>query len=128
MSIEKDLGRIATALERIADGLDSAVKHAVSGEPAASAPAKQLEAKPAAEKKPTAEKKGEEKPAAEAKPAEKAKGPEIEDVRKALRAYSKLEGLEEAQKLLTTFGVEKVSDLKADQYQAVIDKCNGVAK
>lgn len=54
----------------------------------------------------------------------KAKGPTLDDVRNALREYSKLEGKDAAKALLQEHGeVDAVSELEEDKFQAVIDAC-----
>jgi hypothetical protein len=57
-------------------------------------------------------------------PAPAAKtGPTVDDVRTGVQSLIKARGREAALELLGKFGVQKVSDLKPEHFQAAIDEC-----
>ena len=108
-SMDEVLERIAAALERLADATETLAGASGGGDSEAGAG---KGGKAAAGKGKAAAGKG------------KAKGPTLDDVRNALREYSKLEGKDAAKVLLQEHGeVEAVSELDESNYQAVIDAC-----
>lgn len=127
MTIEVELGRIATALEKIASGQGN-LPLTTSAPPAA--PAKRGPGRP-----PKAEAKPEPEPVAEPEPAEsdddnflgddddEAAQPTIEDVRTAIIAYQKRVGSQEkARKLLKDVGgADTLKSLDESKYAAVIE-------
>ena len=46
---------------------------------------------------------------------------DITDVRKAISEYGRNHGIDQAKAILQSFGVDRVSDLPADQFKSVID-------
>lgn len=110
MSIEKDLGRIADALEKIsrmADGLAHLFEQAAAGD---AKPAAAKTAKPAKAAKPAAEPEAEPEAAGEVT---------LEEVKEAARALVKKEGKDAVFAVLEPFGASKVSDLAPEQYAEV---------
>lgn len=100
MAIEKDLKRVADALERIAELM--------------SAPITINEDKPAGETKKQPAKETKKQPAKEEKTGD-ADAPELDDVVKALQAYMKKEGREAAVELLGKYEAKRASDIAEEK-------------
>ena len=107
MSIEKNI-------ERIADALEALVKAPVTGNP----PAKVETAKPAKAEKPVKA-----APAAEPKPAEEVSK---EAVGNAIVALIQANQREAAVKLLAKFGAKAVSEVKPENYSAVLAEASAI--
>lgn len=111
MSLEQEVGRIATALERIATAAEG--NETPSPDPAAEAPAKK-----------TAKKTTKKKEAPAAQPA--GDQPTEDDLRAVFQEYVGKKGNEEGtaalKELITRYGAAKIGEVKPEDYAAIIEE------
>lgn len=133
--IEKDLERIANALDRIAFVLEGQGRlpcesQSPESDTEAPLPAADETQTPAETETTTksrkaakpAKSKAEEAPEEEA-PAEKTKAPTLEDMRAALVNLQNVAGRDAALDVLAKYQARKVSDIPSGKYAEVIDAC-----
>ena len=116
MSLEQEVGRIATALERIAtaaEGNETPSPDPASGGPSEVVPAKKTTKKKTAKKTST--------PAASA-----ADQPTEDDLRAIFQEYVGKKGNEEGtaalKELITRYGAAKIGEVKPEDYAAIIEE------
>jgi hypothetical protein len=128
-TIEENLGRIATALEKIATNgktltpAVAAVVTNVAGKPEDNKLTKAAEDKAAADAdaKATADAKAKADADAAAAPTSTSKATK-DDVRKALQAYREIEGTPAMLEVLKGFGASNLNELKEAQYDEIVAK------
>jgi hypothetical protein len=130
MAIEDTLGRIATALEKIAASIDSLEIEVPAQQTTTvvnNTPSKEETAPPAEEKKAPAKEKA--KAAAKEKKEETpadddGKAPDLDAVVKALQAYMGANGREATIELLGKYGAKRASDIAEDKRAAFIKEAS----